>query len=299
MGSGLCSACWKSVKTTESATEQAVDRKEEMPLTVRWERDVIWERLRFDRSSPTPLPKPPPVSRSLVIPSPFASTHSSKGSRPFSKPKSISPRSSVPSLLHPHLTCDSHSDIDLMYTAPLLKYHPGFSRHFQQRYGHLTRSLFNVYKSQTAAELVATQPLNSIPLNVISHIREFHFKVITEKYPPQLVAFFEVYIEGEGGEVDISRKVMETREELGKAVKGICVKEVGRTVERGRLVRKPVRTCEEYGGSSRAVSEATWSYREVDWYVSEKRLLFSAESPREVQLWTDALLSLCSHIRSL
>ena len=238
-----------------------------------------------------------PAEKTLALPSPLVSTTSSKP-KSLSLSRKSSPQSnSVLSLLQGHLTCDSHSEVDLIYSAPVRKYHPGFSHHFQPRFGQLTRSLFRVYKTQEAAEVFASHPLDTVPLALIAHIREFHFQVAKPRSSPQALAFFEIYVVGEGGEVDISRRALGTREELGKALQGVCVREVGKTVERGRLVRKPVRTCGDCE-SRRAVSEASWSYREVDWYASERRLLFTADSLRAVQLWTEALLSLCTHIQS-
>lgn len=297
MGSGLCSYCLKGKQDTEGPLEERKEAVEELEETVRVERVGMWARLSITQELML-RSKEPAAVRALAVPSPVASTLSSKPKSLSASRKSSPLNSSVHSLLQEHLTCDSHSEVDLVYSAPLKKYHPGFSLHFQPRFAQLTRSLFQVYKTQAAAEVFASLPLDSIPLALICHIREFEFQVFVPHSSPQLRFFFEIYIVGESGEVEISRRAMVTREELGKAVKGVCVKEVGRTVERGRLVKKPVRTCEDYGESRRVVSEASWSYREVDWYASEKRLLFTADSQREVQLWTEALILLCTHIRS-
>lgn len=293
MGTGLCSYCLKGTQGAEGPGEQRSEGGEALGETMRVERVGMWARLNIRQELRGRSEEA--AERALAVPSPATSTQSSKPkSLPVSR-KSSPLNSSVLSLLQEHLTCDSHSEVDLVYSAPVKKYRPGFSQHLQPRFGQLTRSFFQVYKTQAAAELFASNPLDCVPLALIAHIREFHFQVPNS---PQSLAFFEIYIVGEGGEVEISRKALGTREELGRALRGVCVQEVGRTVERGRLLRKPVRTCRDCGESRRAVSEASWSHREVDWYASERRLLFTADSLRAVQLWTEALVSLCEHIRS-
>ena len=59
------------------------------------------------------------------------------------------------------------------------------------------------------------------------------------------------------------------------------------SVQSGKLMKRPF--SKDGSRSARILGKNTWGYRELEWFSSEKRLLFDARSAEERTAWVEAI----------
>ena len=67
------------------------------------------------------------------------------------------------------------------------------------------------------------------------------------------------------------------------------------SVEEGRLMKRPVRSDLPISSVSgeKISGKSSWTYRETEWFASEKRLLFGARTKEIRDEWVKAVNKLC------
>ena len=67
------------------------------------------------------------------------------------------------------------------------------------------------------------------------------------------------------------------------------------SVENGRLMKRPVRGDLPFSSCSveKANGKSSWTYRETEWFASEKRLLFGARTKEIRDEWVGTVNKLC------
>lgn len=164
-----------------------------------------------------------------------------------------------------------------IFQGSLYKYHPGLHSAFLSRYCRLTKAEFLCYKSVESFRLFPERVLRRIPLTEIQKC---------SKSQKKNVFFFELFLKQEDSMVPVSRETDKDLIDKNQLIRTFSY-DVPSAVEGDKLMRKPLRA----DTLCPLLSKEGWSFREIQWYSSEKRLLFKAPSKITHTQWTDAISS--------
>ena len=104
---------------------------------------------------------------------------------------------------------------------------------------------------------------------------------------------FEIFLKSEDVAVEISRETDKTPIMKSLITKTKATEEKN-CVVKGMLMKRPLRPLTQENSDNPVNAErVSWSVREVEWFSSEKRLLFIAGSSLERDLWVYNLLKAC------
>lgn len=160
----------------------------------------------------------------------------------------------------------------------LYKYRPGLHQPFLSRYCRLTKEEFLCYKSAESFRLFPERALSRIPL---AQIRE-----CSKSIPKKNSFFLEIFLRQEDSMVPVSRETDKDFIDKNQLVRTFSY-DVASSVERDKLMRRPIRA----DTICPLLSKKGWSFREIQWYSSEKRLLFKAPSRTAHTQWANAINS--------
>ena len=167
----------------------------------------------------------------------------------------------------------------VLHEGPLFRYKPGVAHEFLPRWCILSSSSFDCYRSLDSARL-GGRPLFSVALAKICRVEPVHYHWVQEKH------LIEVYLTQEDPMVGVSRETHQPA--IDKSVLSQAyVYDLRHAAEPGKLMKRPVRTPfnEAMGKATQRVG---WTFREIEWYASEKRLLFAASNKQEQTQWLAA-----------
>ncbi|OMJ95522.1 hypothetical protein SteCoe_1122 [Stentor coeruleus] len=182
---------------------------------------------------------------------------------------------------------------DIIQEGELKKYRPGFNKQFITRWGVLTNDHFMYFKNQGSAKIWGQAPLFSVSLNEIKTVSKVNFNM------PGLNMFseqFEIFLKNEDPTVPISRETHKMPL-MKSVIDSASTSSQKKCVVKGILMKRPLRydspekdTIENVPVCAERMS---WSVREVQWFTSEKRLLFISSSGLERDFWIMNILKAC------
>lgn len=136
---------------------------------------------------------------------------------------------------------------EIIYEGELEKYKPGISQKYTTRWCKLTNEGFGYFKNQWASACYS-DPLNFIPTDQIKKIKVVKNRI--QKVNPDLFEF-EICVYNEDELLKISRKT-----------KGFSKM-----------------------GSGKDLSASSWTVRQAEWFIGEKRFLFGAKDFDTFNMW--------------
>ncbi len=146
---------------------------------------------------------------------------------------------------------------NILLEGPLLKYRPGLSQDYTERWCRLTIDGFAYYKTQWAATCSNKTPLAFIPMIQIKSAK------IVKRSGKGFEKFseFEIFLYKE-----------EELTKMSRNTNGFTLRP-----------NEPLQT---------SVPKSWWSVRQVEWYSAERRLLFASLDPGVIKKWVDLIDSM-------
>ncbi len=195
-----------------------------------------------------------------------------------------------------------------LYQGNLLRYRPGFSDNYIPKWCTISRSTFAYYRDKWAANCFLENPLVAIPIARIKSVKRVLLEIPDEKKkgqkPKQMKFQFEIILHDttgfEGGSFHQQQNAAADEEATapkdGPPVKvediaGVDPSSSFYGMQEGHLMRSPYQIQSSVMHDVSTVSvrkdkhEHQWSERQIEWYVSENRFLFVAETAAELQKW--------------
>ena len=172
----------------------------------------------------------------------------------------------------------------------LLRFKPGFSGNYIAKWCTASKTCFAYYRDKWAANCFFENPLQAIPINQIKYVKRVQLEIPEyskkakgkNKQPMNLQ--FEI----------VMHDNLSLPNTVEDAIKHATVED--RTAEpsiygqqENHLMRSPYKlqtSVQDLGSSNVSVAkDCHWSSREMEWYMSENRFLFVAETPTDLQKW--------------
>lgn len=187
----------------------------------------------------------------------------------------------------------------------LLRYKPGLDRVFISRWCQLTTKVFRVYKNQMFAKGFLNKPILAIPLYVIENVKKSKFKVPKSS---KLVKDSRVLKQNQFEIVYKDEILSEILMEFLES-KGIIDNDHnGETSERKQedsyladklnILKKNMVADEPFKVESKMATLnncSSWSNREGEWFLAEKRLLFTTARAHDLSEWKSLLKKVFSN----
>lgn len=197
-----------------------------------------------------------------------------------------------------HELCDPKDKI--IKEGELYRYKPGIDRVYIPRWCQLTTKVLRVYKNQMAAKGFRNKPIIAIPLYVLEKVKKSKFKAPKSSkktnesktlsqnqfefiYKDQILD--EIMIEFLESKGMISNNNDENYGDISerKADKNSDLR------EKLEILKSNLCSDEPFKIDSKTASlnnSSSWSNREGEWFLSEKRLLFSTKRAQDLNEWT-------------
>jgi hypothetical protein len=196
-----------------------------------------------------------------------------------------------------HELCDSKDKI--IKEGELYRYKPGLDRVYFPRWCQLTTKVFRVYKNQMVAKGFKNKPILAIPLYVITNVKKSKFKaskssrVNTDtktlgqnqfefKYKSQILDEIMMEFLESKGMIDSDEK--ENANDITEHV----TDRNNDIQEKLEILKSNLCSDEPFKIDSKTPSlnnSSSWSNREGEWFLSEKRLLFSTKRAADLNEW--------------
>lgn len=223
------------------------------------------------------------------------------------KPESLSIHSNYklnsPDISRIELSMTHKTSEDIIQEGDLQKYRPGFTKQFIPRWCVLTSETFKYYKSRGSAQIWGQAPLFCVTLSEIKTVSKYfpfrvNFKIpCTNKSTDQ----FEIFLKSEDNSVKLSRET-DKSPLMRSIIDKVSANNEKDCVVKGMLMKRPLRhdSPEKSDGDLQPLTSerVSWSMREMEWFASEKRLLFIAESALERDFWILNLLKACKQAQT-
>lgn len=186
---------------------------------------------------------------------------------------------------------------EVVFEGPVLKFKPGLTHMYISRWLQLSTHGLRYYKSQRNANCWFTKPLFSVCLE---SVRDVERLILTKEQTAKTNKpfQFEIFLKEEDELTCLSRHADGSCEYYQEALQVAFTPKTRDSVEKGRLMKRPIRVeSPERQGESRyslktspkLYRESSWSFRELEWYASEKRLLFATDSLNSVKNWVSLI----------
>lgn len=144
---------------------------------------------------------------------------------------------------------------EVLFEGKLMKYKPGISHTFVPRWTQLTYDSFSSFRHKEASRVSYERPLTCVPLASIADVIE------VESDSQEFQFLFEIIL-----------KDNETKSPRRESFSG------PNSTVRPEYVKG---------------IKYSWSYRVVEWFSSEKRLLFAAQDAQELEDWKESIKAGC------
>ena len=167
----------------------------------------------------------------------------------------------------------------MLREGQLLKFKPGISKMFVDRWVQVTEFSISCFKSYDSARLLK-RPLLQVPFREIDRVEKIPSKSYDNNH------LFEIFMRNEDRMVEVSRELQKAHIDR-KVVSNSYARRHTNAVVCGKLMKKPLRT--SLNNPGKLSKNPGWSLREVEWYSSEKRLLFGAKSAKERDIWVSLI----------
>lgn len=197
-----------------------------------------------------------------------------------------------------HELCDPKDKI--IKEGELYRYKPGIDRVYISRWCQLTTKVFRVYKNQMAAKGFKNKPIIAIPLYVIENVKKSKFKAPKSSkktnegktlgqnqfefmYKDQILD--EIMMEFLESKGMINNNNEENYGDISerKADKNSDLREKLEILKSNLCSDQPFKIDSKTPSLN---NSSSWSNREGEWFLSEKRLLFSTKRAQDLNEWT-------------
>jgi hypothetical protein len=173
-------------------------------------------------------------------------------------------------------SCRNNKDARIIYQGELMKYRPCISSQFLPRWCQLTSTEFKFFKSSWCANFSNDKPLVSFQLQQIEYVKRVRFH-ISEKHSKHIKENnhyqFEIFLYDEYEIPNMSRHTD-------------TLHITKNSMQMDSLLKRPVRS-----ESPEKLGRSPWTIREVEWFNSEKKLLFSARDRETANNWVKLIRS--------
>lgn len=190
--------------------------------------------------------------------------------------------------------CDPKDPV--VFEGELYKYKPGLDLAYIPRWCQITTKVFRVYKNMMNAKGFITRPIIALPLYVIAEVRRIKFKAPSKSKSFKdtrilnqnqfefvykdvilneiMLEFLESkgMIENQNEQFDVSERNSEDRD----------------VKEKLQILKSNICSDEPFKIDSKTATinnSSSWSNREGEWFLAEKRLLFSTKRNQDLDEW--------------
>ena len=178
----------------------------------------------------------------------------------------------------------------------LYRYKPGIDKVYITRWCQLTAKVFRVYKNQMAAKGFNDKPIIAIPLYAIENVKKSKFKVSkSSKLDKDNKILSQNQFEFTYKDDILNEIMMEFLESKGMLSEeenygGISERkgEDDGIQEKLDILKNNLNSNEPFSIDSKTATlnnSSSWSNREGEWFLAEKRMLFSTKRAQDLNDW--------------
>ncbi|CAI2367199.1 unnamed protein product [Moneuplotes crassus] len=194
--------------------------------------------------------------------------------------------------------CDPNQAI--IKEGELYRYKPGLHKTYITRWCQLTTKVFRVYKNQMSAKGFGSKPIVAIPLYVIKNVRKCRFKIPNsskKNYDSELLGQnqFELNYKDEII-TEIMKEFLKSKsipeEEYYGDITERKAEATSQVEERLNILKSNLQSNKPFMMDCKTQTlntNSSWSSREGEWFLAEKRLLFSTKRTQDLAEWLQCL----------
>lgn len=193
--------------------------------------------------------------------------------------------------------CDPKDEI--IKEGELCRYKPGLDRVYISRWCQLTTKVFRVYKNQMCAKGFSNKPIVAIPLYVLENVKKSKFKVPkSSKVDKDFKTIYQNQFEFVYKDQILNEIMLEFLESKGmlseENLEGISERHQGNKEleEKLDILKSNMMSNQPFTIESKTYTlnnSSSWSNREGEWFLAEKRLLFSTRRTQDYNEWMQCL----------
>ncbi|CAI2366415.1 unnamed protein product [Moneuplotes crassus] len=200
--------------------------------------------------------------------------------------------------------CDPKDPI--VKEGKLYRYKPGLNDTYITRWCQITKKVFRVYKNQMCAKGFGAKPILAIPLYALKNVKKSKFKTPKNSkmssdsqkicqnqfeltYKDEILT--EIMMEF------LESKCLDEDEEYGNTSERVA-EEPSHLQAKLEILKCTLLSNEPFKIDSKTQTlnnNSSWSNREGEWFLAEKRLLFSTKSLKELNGWLSCWKKIFSH----